>query len=118
MSTVLIVDDEDSFRRLAWRLLEAEGVTVVGEAADGASAVSDARSLRPEIVLLDVQLPDADGFKVAVELTDGADAPVVVMTSAVDAQYLRASLEHSPALGFIPKDARLGQALAALVAGQ
>ena len=72
---VLIVDDHPSFRASARVLLEAEGFDVVGEAADGAQAITEAGRLRPEVVLLDVQLPDIDGFDVAARLTGGDDAP-------------------------------------------
>ena len=65
MTTVLIVDDHPSFRATARALLESEGFEVVGEAEDGGSALQRAEELHPEIVLLDVQLPDIDGFEVA-----------------------------------------------------
>src|SRR3954454_201506 len=70
VQTVLIVDDHAGFRSLARRLLEAAGYEVVGEAHDGASAIELAWGLRPAIVLLDVQLPDLDGFEVARRLAD------------------------------------------------
>src|SRR5262249_13778798 len=63
--TVLIVDDHAHFRRLARRVLEAGGFSVVGEAADGASALAAASELRPQLVVLDVMLPDLDGIAVA-----------------------------------------------------
>ena len=70
--TVLIVDDHPSFRASARVLLEAEGFDVIGEAADGASGIAEAQRLRPDLVLLDVQLPDIDGFDVASRLSNGA----------------------------------------------
>src|SRR5262249_47718175 len=73
--TVLIVDDHEGFRRVARELLEADGVEVVGEAADGESAITEAERLRPQLVLLDVQLPDIDGFEVAARLGQAADPP-------------------------------------------
>ena len=60
--TVLVVDDHAGFRSRARLLLEADGYEVVGEAADGTSALAASRRLHPEVVLLDVQLPDLDGF--------------------------------------------------------
>jgi CheY-like chemotaxis protein len=93
--TVLIVDDHEEFRRTARELLEADGVRVVGEAADGESALAEAARLRPGVVLLDIQLPDIDGFEVAARLAADGDPP---------------------ALGFIHKSELSGQALAALVA--
>ena len=71
--SVLIVDDHPSFRATARLLLESEGFEVVGEAADGAAGLREARALEPDLVLLDVQLPDIDGFEVAAQLTGGGD---------------------------------------------
>ena len=68
--TVLIVDDHAGFRGFARRLLEADGFTVVGEAGDGTSALAAVDDQRPEIVLLDVVLPDIDGFAVAERLAE------------------------------------------------
>ena len=82
--TVLIVDDHPAFRRTARLLLEAEGFDVLGEAADGASAVEAAKRLSPQLVLLDVQLPDIDGFEVAPQITNGGGGPAVVMCSSHD----------------------------------
>ena len=79
--TVLIVDDHPSFRASARCVLESEGFEVVGEAADGASALTECCRLRPEVVLLDVQLPDTDGFDVCSQITAHAEHPVVIMTS-------------------------------------
>ena len=89
--TVLIVDDHPSFRGMARALLESEGFTVVGEAEDGATAIARYRELRPDIVLLDVQLPDTDGFAVATELTSNGSSPDIVLTSSRDALRLRAA---------------------------
>jgi DNA-binding NarL/FixJ family response regulator len=83
--TVLIVDDHATFRASARALLEAEGFDVVGEAADGAGAVEAVAVLRPEIVLLDIQLPDLDGMVVAEQLAGAEDSPVVVLISSRDA---------------------------------
>jgi DNA-binding NarL/FixJ family response regulator len=72
---VLIVDDHDGFRSSARALLEAEGFDVVGEAGDAASALAAAARLRPEVVLLDIQLPGIDGFEVAARLAATPDPP-------------------------------------------
>jgi DNA-binding NarL/FixJ family response regulator len=115
--TVLIVDDHAGFRSFARRLLEADGFTVVGEVGDGASALTAAADLRPELVLLDVMLPDTDGFEVARELADrGADARVV-LTSSREADEFSDRLGRSPAHGFIHKDDLSGAALAAFADG-
>ncbi len=102
--TVLIVDDHAGFRGFARRLLEAGGFTVVGEAGDGASALAAVEALRPELVLLDVVLPDTDGFAVAEQLAENGDGPVVVLTSSREAADFGGRLERSPARGFIHKD--------------
>jgi DNA-binding NarL/FixJ family response regulator len=112
---VLIVDDHEEFRRLARALLEAGGFEVVGEAIDGAATLVAVERMHPDIVLLDVQLPDMNGFDVARTLCDRKDAPAVVMTSSRDASDFGRRLERSGARGFIPKSRLSGAALAALV---
>jgi DNA-binding NarL/FixJ family response regulator len=113
--TVLIVDDHAGFRRFARRLLEADGFVVVGEASDGASAVAAARTLRPQLVLLDVLLPDMDGFEVAEALAEEPVRPLVVLTSSRDASDLAMRLERAAATGFVHKSELSGEALAALI---
>ena len=114
-TTLLIVDDHEGFRASARALLEAEGFDVVGEAADGAEAIEAVALLRPEIVLLDIQLPGIDGLAVAEQLAAGPDAPAVVLTSSRDATAYGPRLGQSSARGFIPKSGLSGEALAALV---
>jgi DNA-binding NarL/FixJ family response regulator len=107
--TVLIVDDHAGFRRFAKRLLEAGGLTVVGEAEDAAAGLAAARRLEPDIVLLDIKLPDRDGFEIAGEI-----AQAVVLTSSHELDDLRARLERSTARGFIPKHDLTADALTRL----
>src|SRR5919106_5753836 len=76
-STVVIVDDHPEFRESASALLEAEGFAVIGEAADGHEAIAAVERLRPQVVLLDIQLPDLDGFAVAERLASRPDPPMV-----------------------------------------
>src|SRR5262245_9769820 len=114
--TVLIVDDHAGFRGFARRLLEAGGYTVVGEADDGASALAAVELLRPELVLLDVLLPDTDGFAVAERLADSGTRPMVGLTSSREAADFGHRLESSSARGFIHKDELSGSALAELTA--
>jgi CheY-like chemotaxis protein len=114
--TVLIVDDHAGFRGFARRLLEAGGYTVVGEAEDGASALAAVAALRPELVLLDVMLPDTDGFAVAEQLAGDGGDPVVVLTSSREAADFGRRLEQASAHGFIHKDELSGAALDRLTA--
>jgi DNA-binding NarL/FixJ family response regulator len=79
--TILIVDDHAGFRSARARL-EADGYQIVREAVDGASAVIESARLRPGVVLLDIQLPDIHGFKVAERLVMGSDPPPMVLISA------------------------------------
>jgi DNA-binding NarL/FixJ family response regulator len=109
--TVLIVDDHDGFRAGARRLLESEGYRVVGEAADGAEAVSLATRLEPELVLLDVQLPDTDGFAVSEALARLPRAPRVVLVSSRDASDFGSLIAQHRVAGFIPKAELSGAAL-------
>ena len=100
---VLIVDDHAPFRTLARLLLTAEGFDVVGEAGSGAGAISAARDLEPEVVLLDVQLPDIDGFQVAQVLADEPAPPAVVLVSSRSRDDYGARIAGSAARGFIAK---------------
>ncbi len=112
--TVLIVDDHAAFRRSARLLLEADGYEVIGEAEDGRSALIETESLAPDVVLLDVCLPDLDGFAVASELT-GRGLAIVVLTSSRDGQDFGALVAESGARGFISKTRLSGASLAAVV---
>jgi DNA-binding NarL/FixJ family response regulator len=113
--TVLIVDDHAPFRALARALLQLEGFEVVGEAADALSALDAVRRLRPSVVVLDVQLPDLDGFEVARRLAQAGHPPVIVLVSSRDHSAYRRRLAESPARGFIAKSDLSGAAVAALV---
>jgi DNA-binding NarL/FixJ family response regulator len=108
---VLIVDDHQVFRMSARRMLEAEGFEVVGEAADGRSGISAARELRPDLVLLDVQLPDIDGFDVAAELTSNGEPSAIVLTSSRDGADFGPLVLRSGAAGFVSKGELSGVAL-------
>lgn len=99
---VLVVDDHAGFRATARRMLEAEGWRVVGEAADGASALDAAARLRPDLVLLDIGLPDIDGFAVADQLASAAVRNVVLVSSRDRASY-GDRIDRSSARGFIGK---------------
>jgi DNA-binding NarL/FixJ family response regulator len=113
--TVLIVDDHPSFRATARLLLEADGWTVVGEAPDGTQGLSAARALHPDLVLLDVNLPDMDGFAVAAQLTQDDRAPAIVLVSSRDAYDFGPLVERCGAAGFVSKADLSGDALRRLV---
>lgn len=117
MTSILIVDDHTSFRAQARALLEDDGFTIVGEASDGTSGLQAARSLRPDLVLLDIGLPDVEGFEVARELAVDGPPPFVVLTSSRDAAAYGPRLVNSRVLGFIPKDELSGTAIRALTDG-
>jgi DNA-binding NarL/FixJ family response regulator len=110
--TILIVDDHPSFRTTARALLAAEGFEVVGEAEDGASAIAAVERLHPELVLLDVQLPDMDGFAVAARLGElNGTGPKIVLTSSRDAADFGRLVEGCGAVAFVPKAELSGAAL-------
>ena len=109
----IVVDDHAAFRASARRLLELTGYEVVGEAGDGASGLALARELEPELVLLDVALPDMSGFDVADALSGGPSAVVLVSSRAPTDLGRRAT--NTGALGFIPKDRLSEDALLELV---
>ena len=112
---MLIVDDHAAFRESASALLEAEGFEVVGEAADGEEAIAEIERLRPEIVLVDIQLPGLDGFGVAERLAETVDAPTVILISSRDAGAYGARVGEAPVRGFLAKRSLSGAALAGLV---
>jgi CheY-like chemotaxis protein len=112
---VLVVDDQADFRRLARRILEAAGFGVL-EAATGAEAVAAVGELRPDAVLLDIQLPDLDGFAVASRLANGSHPATVVLTSTREASDYGERIASSPVAGFLPKAELSGSALRTLLA--
>jgi DNA-binding NarL/FixJ family response regulator len=114
--TVVIVDDHPSFRSSARMLLESDGFVVVGEAATGEEGVDVALELRPDLVLLDVNLPDIDGFEVATRITADPEPPSVILTSSRDSTDFGPLVEKSGALGFVPKGELSGAALEDLLA--
>jgi DNA-binding NarL/FixJ family response regulator len=108
---VLIVDDHPGFRASARRMLEADGFEVVAEAGSGAEALQAAEAWHPELVLLDVHLPDIQGFDVAERLQANGSSPAVVLTSSRDASDFGPLVERSGARGFVPKSELSGEAL-------
>ncbi len=113
---VLICDDQALVRAGFRKLLEAEpGIEVVGEAADGVSALEAVVALKPALVLLDVQLPDIDGFEVTRRLGANGNAPAVILVSSRDSGDYGTLAEESGALGFVAKSELSGAALEALL---
>jgi DNA-binding NarL/FixJ family response regulator len=112
-TTVLIVDDHSAFRSAARKLLESDGFEVVGEAADGTSGLALAQELEPELVLLDIVLPNLSGFEVAEQLGSGPSK--VVLVSSRDRADFGPRLRRSPAVGFVSKDQLSGDAIRALL---
>jgi DNA-binding NarL/FixJ family response regulator len=114
-TTLLIVDDHPSFRASARELLEAEGFDVVGEAEDGASALEAIGRLKPDVVLLDVQLPDMNGFDVASKATANGSGVAIVLVSSRDGSDFGPLVLESGARGFIPKGELSGERLTHLI---
>jgi DNA-binding NarL/FixJ family response regulator len=113
--TVIVVDDHPSFRRCVRALLVLEGFEVVGEAEDGERAIALVPELEPELVLLDVQLPDLNGFEVASRLLARDPGLAIVLVSSRDRSQYGSLVETSGARGFITKDDLSGTALGRLL---
>jgi len=115
MPTILIVDDHAAFRLEARQLLEAEGFTVIGEAADGEAALHLATNERPDILLLDIGLPDIDGFAVADRLAALHPPILVILTSSRDETIYGSRVSDTAAVGFLRKDELTGDAIRSLI---
>jgi DNA-binding NarL/FixJ family response regulator len=117
MNRIVIVDDHPAFRAWAAAALTADGFRVAGEAIDGASALAQVQAVRPDVVLLDVQLPDADGFEVADALLAAKPRPAIILTSSRDALAYAADLART-GLPFISKEDLSGSAIRAMLGGR
>ena len=111
----MIVDDHPSFLAAARSLLAEDGFEIVGVATDGESAVRETLRVAPEIVLLDVSLPDMDGFEVAARLRGAGASSTIVFTSSRDATDFGSLIAESGGAGFIAKADLSGEALRAVV---
>jgi DNA-binding NarL/FixJ family response regulator len=113
---LLIIDDHEAFRDFAARTLAAEGFEIAGLAPDGEAGLAAFEEVRPDVVLLDVQMPGIDGFEVAARIeATGEGAAEVVLTSSRTAAELGARLAAAPVRGFLPKDELSGAALSAIL---
>lgn len=101
--TVLIVDDNEVFRSSARTVVQAAGYDVIGEAVDVADAVAQVHALRPDVVLLDIQLPDGDGFTLANQFANEEQAPTVVLISSRERADYGSRIDSASAAGFISK---------------
>jgi DNA-binding NarL/FixJ family response regulator len=115
---IVIVDDDPTFLAAVRGLLEAHGFDVVGEASNGLDGVAAAVELRPDLVLVDVGLPDIDGFDVVERIASEQGAPPVVLTSIRSADDFGGLIETSRARAFIMKNDISAEALARLLNGQ
>lgn len=113
--SILIVDDHAGFRRHARRLLECEGYRVVGEADDCRSGLDATREIGPEVVLVDVHLPDADGFELTSRIRALPEPPEVVLISSRDKAELESCARECGARGFVPKAELSRQAIEELL---
>lgn len=114
-ATVLLVDDHAGFRAQARALLAAAGFDVVAEAEDAAGALTAARTFRPQVILLDIQLPDGSGFEVSRAILEEDDPPVVILISSRDASDYGTRIGRSGASGFISKAELSAAAIRALI---
>jgi len=112
---VLIVDDNRAFRAAARQLLERAGFVVVGEAGDGGEGLQAAREHTPDLAIVDVQLPDLDGFELAERLRAAERSPEVILTSSLDGADFGELVAASSALGFIPKAELSAPAIGAML---
>jgi two-component system, NarL family, nitrate/nitrite response regulator NarL len=101
--SVLVVDDHAGFRREARAILEADGFRIIGEAADGAVALAEAARLRPDVVFLDIGLPDGSGLDLVRQVRSIAPSAVVVLVSSRPRRDYGERVTGAGAHGFIDK---------------
>jgi DNA-binding NarL/FixJ family response regulator len=113
---VLVIDDHADFRALSRQVLEGPAFSVVGEAASAAQGLAMTRALQPDVVILDVGLPDGNGFDLAGELLQSVPQPAVLLVSSRDWGQLSRRVRASGACGFLPKEELSPAAVEAMLA--
>jgi two-component system, NarL family, nitrate/nitrite response regulator NarL len=113
----LIVDDNETFLASARRLLESQGMEIVGTATSGVQALDLAVALSPDLALVDVELGEEDGFALAGELRSRSPATRVVLISTYGRDEIQDLIPTSAAVGFLPKNRLSGDAVRALLDG-
>lgn len=116
--TALIVDDHPGFRSEARQLLVVDGFEVVGEARDAADALRQAARLRPDLVVLDIGLPDMSGLELVGRLRDASSRSLVVLVSGRTESEYGGNVAASGADAFLEKMALAPGVLGALVGGR
>jgi DNA-binding NarL/FixJ family response regulator len=117
MLRLLMVDDSSKFLAAARCWLERQGITVVGVASTVAQALQQAEALRPDVVLVDIDLGGESGFELASQLQGnaGVDSSRVILMSAYAEEDYAELIAASPAVGFLSKTALSGQRIRELV---
>jgi CheY-like chemotaxis protein len=100
---VVLVDDDQRFRAMARRALEAEGVEIVAEVERGIDVAQAVETWQPDVVLMDIRMPDVDGPEVVRRLGDRAGRSVVILTSTIDVVSGR-RLAAGVSVAYLPKD--------------
>ena len=111
--SVFIVDDSQAFREVARRLLERQGLEVVGTAATSAEAVAQVAALHPRVALVDINLAGESGFEVTRQIarSDPALGTAVILTSTHAESEYAELIADSPAVGFVPKERLSAEAI-------
>ncbi|MET0771495.1 MAG: response regulator transcription factor [Candidatus Limnocylindrales bacterium] len=116
--TVLTIDDQPRFRAVARQLVDSVlGLHAVGDASTGQEGMALARSLRPDVVLLDVNLPDIDGIEVCRQLRGERPTPTVILVSSDDEHEYAVAARECGAIAFVPKQRLTAGLLQAILSG-
>lgn len=112
---IVICDDQAGFRRLLGVVMATEdGLEVVGEAADGLEAIAVVRNAQPDVVLLDIAMPNMDGLEALPDIREASPASAVVMLTAFGSPSVRERAAAAGAVGFVEKGGDLGELIAAI----